>query len=147
MCSNLEEINYYSLAEDDYLFLKYNYEHNIIRNAMTSLSQNICERYLKHIINEYCDQSVTDVLRTHSLRKILNFIQKNIPDFDCNYAVIINADGYYFSTRYLSDDSFFVNERDVEACWEAVCETKKSVDKYINDHNTANTSLLDVFTD
>lgn len=63
-------VNYYTFAEDDYLFLKANIEERRVNNAMTSISQNICERYLKHLIEIYCVEiDCTSILKTHSLKK------------------------------------------------------------------------------
>lgn len=92
-----KEINYYTFAENDYLFLKANIEENRIGNAMTSISQNVCERYLKHIITIYCIESdCTPILKTHSLKKILRFMEETIKDFRIDKKKVILADGYYF---------------------------------------------------
>lgn len=74
-----KEVNYYTFAEEDYLFLKANMEEKRIGNAMTSIAQNVCERYLKHVISVFCmDIDCTAVLKTHSLRKILRFMEENL---------------------------------------------------------------------
>ena len=130
-----EQINYYTFAENDYLFLKANIEENRIYNAMTSISQNICERYLKYIIDIYCtEEDCTDILKTHSLKRIIRFLENNLKDFHIDKTKVILADGYYFSSRYPGDESFFVNEDDILICWDAVKETKQSVDKYLSEH-------------
>lgn len=130
-----KEINYYTFAEEDYLFLKANMEEKRIGNAMTSIAQNVCERYLEHIISVFCiETDSTAVLKTHSLRKILRFMEENLPDFKINKNKVILSDGYYFSSRYPGDESFFANEEDVAVCWEAVMETKQAVDRYMVSH-------------
>lgn len=130
-----KQVNYYSFAEDDYLFLKANINEKRVSNAMASLAQNICERYLKHIIEQYCTAiDCTDVLKTHSLKKILRFLEEQLPDFKIKKRIVVLADGYYFSARYPGDESFFANEEDIDICWEAVQETKKSVDIYLKSH-------------
>lgn len=127
-----KEINYYTFAENDYLFLKANIEENRIGNAMTSISQNVCERYLKHIISIYCIESdCTPILKTHSLKKILRFMEETLKDFRIDKKKVILADGYYFSSRSPGDESFFANKEDVDICWEAVLETKSAVDSYL----------------
>ena len=131
-----KKVNYYSFAEEDYLFLKANMEEKRISNAMASLAQNICERYLKHIIEQYCtSMDCTDALKAHSLKKILRFLSDNLPDFKIQKKTVVLADGYYFSARYPGDESFFVDYEDIITCWEAVQETKKSVDAYMASHN------------
>lgn len=106
-------INYYTFAENDYLFLKANMEEHRVSNAMTSIAQNVCERYLKYIVEKYCTEvDCTSILKTHSLKKILRFIEEQIPDFKIKKSVVVLADGYYFSARYPGDESFFANEKD-----------------------------------
>lgn len=130
-----KQVNYYSFAENDYLFLKANIDEKRVSNAMASLAQNICERYLKHIIEQYCTEiDCTDVLKTHSLKKILRFLEEQLPDFKIKKRIVVLADGYYFSARYPGDESFFANQEDIDICWEAVQETKKSVDVYLESH-------------
>lgn len=127
-----EPINYYSFAENDYNFLKKNIEENVVGNAMTSIAQNVCERYLKHLIDSYCkDKDCTSILRTHSLKKLLRFLEEELPDFTVDKTKVVLADGYYFSARYPGDEAFFANEDDVNACWTAVEETKRAVDAYL----------------
>lgn len=137
-------INYYTFAENDYTFLKANVEEKRISNAMTSIAQNICERYLKHLIETYCvEVDCTGVLKTHSLKRILRFLEENLTDFQISKEKVILADGYYFSARYPGDESFFANKEDVEICWKAVQETKRAVDTYLKDHLKTKTSILE----
>ena len=127
-----EEVNYYNFADNDYWFLKVNIERKQVSNAMTSIAQNICERYLKHVIDVDCkNRECTEILKTHSLKRILRFMEENLPEFRIDKEKVIPADGYYFSARYPGDDAFFVDEEDVQICWEAVEETKDAVDKYL----------------
>lgn len=49
-----KSLNYHDLAENDYEFLSYDYEHGRVGNILCSASQNICERYLKHVIDSEC---------------------------------------------------------------------------------------------
>lgn len=136
-------VNYYTFAEDDYQFLKANVEDKRISNAMTSIAQNICERYLKHLIEAYCVEiDCTTILKTHSLKKLLRFLEDNLPSFQINKEKVVLADGYYFSARYPGDESFFANEEDVRICWDAVIETKQSVDKYLQDNKKDPRSIL-----
>jgi HEPN domain-containing protein len=139
-----KNINYYTFAENDYLFLKANIDENRIGNAMTSIAQNICERYLKHLIELYCvELDCTNVLKTHSLKRIIRFLEDSLDGFEIDKGKVILADGYYFSARYPGDESFFVNEEDVQVCWEAVQETKRAVDTYLESHPKERRSILD----
>mgnify|MGYP000484169275 len=77
------------------------------------------------------DCDTTRILQTYSLRFLRRFIQEQIPEFEGNWKVILQADGYYFSTRYPGDGAFIVGKEDVEECWEAVEETREAVRKYL----------------
>lgn len=128
-------MNYFDYAENDYIFYRANYEEHRIGNAMCSSSQGICERYLKHLVDLYCtDEDTTSVLRTHSLRVLKKFISNKLEDFQCDWNVVLGADGFYFSTRYPGDESFFADEEDVEVCWKAVEEVRRSVMAYCDRH-------------
>lgn len=127
-----KEVTYYNFAEDDYWFLKANVEEKRVSNAMCASAQNICERYLKEVILDKANQlGDTDIMKTHSLKKIRKFIKTNIPDFQCDWTSVVLADGYYFSARYPGEDSYFVDETDVETCWIAVQEAKRATDCYL----------------
>ena len=132
--------NYYEFAENDYQMILFLVKNEQVRNGMCTMSQNICEKYLKHIIDKYIRQtdenfeSYTFYMRTHNLRSICRFIKENLSDFDFNTNKICQADGYYFSSRYPGRDSSFVDKDDVESCWEAVQYTKTIVDDYISNH-------------
>lgn len=48
-----KKLSYFDLAEEDYQFLLYDKKGGRVGNIMCSAAQNICERYLKHIIDTY----------------------------------------------------------------------------------------------
>ena len=127
-----KSLSYYDLAENDYQFLEYDRKMGRVGNIMCSASQNICERYLKHVIDTYIlDINTTSILQTHSLKALRRFLSQNLPDFKINWKIVLQADGYYFSTRYPGDSAFLVEAEDVDDCWEAVEETRSSVIRYI----------------
>lgn len=79
-----EATSYLDFAEDDYLFFKQAYESGNRRSALAALGQNICERYLKHVVSEYAEPEntveeaqKTNILRTHSLRKLMQYISND----------------------------------------------------------------------
>lgn len=125
-------LSYFDLAENDYQFLKYDRDAGRVGNIMCSSAQNICERYLKHVIDTYVqDSDVTKVLQTHSLRVLRRFIREHLPEFQIRWNTVLQADGYYFSTRYPGSEAFLVDREDVDECWEAVEETRDAVIRYI----------------
>lgn len=122
-------VTYFDMAENDYNFLKDDYERGKVGNVMCYASQSICEGYLKHIIDKYYigDENTTDVLRTHSIKILKKFVSTNISNFICDWPKVLCVDGYYFSARYPGADSFIVDEDDVQEAWGAVEELRKSV--------------------
>ena len=124
-------LSYFDLAENDYQFLRHDRDAGRVGNIMCSAAQNICERYLKHIIDVYVqDTDTTKVLQTHSLRVLRRFIREVLPDFQIRWNTVLQADGYYFSTRYPGNEAFIVDKEDVDECWEAVEETRSAVIRY-----------------
>ena len=130
-------VDYYNFADNDYQYLKDSIQAGFVSNAMCGNAQHICERFLKSIIEPFAiNLNDTDVIKTHNLKKLRRFIDKNISDFKCDWSIVLQADGYYYSARYPGDDSFFVDKDDVLTCWEAVKETKEAVDNYRANHKT-----------
>lgn len=132
-----KDLDYYYYAEDDYLYLKDSLDANILRNSMASIAQNTCERYLKHVISLYCGNRKTSIMRSHSLRALSKYLSEFLPDFSADWSLIRKADGYYYNTRYPGDDSFRVDKQDILDCWDAVCETKRAVDQYLEEYPVA----------
>lgn len=123
------ENNYYGFAENDYQFFKGAYETGLKGAALAALGQSICERYLKHLIDEYANPEnevessmKQTALRTHNLKKLQRYIQNDmgisIPEDVQDQ--LDRIDGFYFTTRYPGDDSFVPTERDIDNTWAAV---------------------------
>lgn len=128
--------SYIDFAENDYLFFRQAYDHGYKGGPLASLGQNICERYLKHVVSEYANpETISEihekesVLRTHSLSRLMKYISNEmkieIPEeVECNMDII---DGYYFTTRYPGEDSFIPSERDIDKTNRAVETTRDFV--------------------
>lgn len=129
-------LTYFDMAENDYRYLEYDYRHHRVGNVFCYVSQNICERYLKHIIDVYVpDMDTSTALRTHSLRSLRNFMSRHIPDFQADWNRVLLADGFYFSTRYPGNDAFLAGETDVRDAWDAVLATREAVLAYCRTHS------------
>lgn len=120
---------YLDFAEDDYQFFRNAIERGVMGGTLASIGQNICERYLKHIISEYADPE-TDmeeaekqiVLRTHNLQRLMKYIQEDM-DIEIPEETEIKLErinGFYFSTRYPGDNCFIASDRDVKKAAAAV---------------------------
>lgn len=124
---------YFDFAENDYQFFRRAYDSNNKGTALAALGQNICERYLKHIVSNYSqpetDREIRDkenILRTHSLNKLMDYISRKmgieIPEtVEVNMNII---DGFYFTTRYPGDESYIPSERDIDKANRAVESTR-----------------------
>lgn len=137
MVSRLE--NYFDFAENDYQFFMAAYKNHIVANQMGAIAQGICEKYLKHVITEYCAPQSSEqlhdkntILRTHSLAKLIKYVQKNLDDFEVDRKAVQMIDGYYFSTRYPGEESISIDAEDIEFCKMAIESCRESVLKYIN---------------
>ena len=97
---------------------------------MIKLSLSVKSQFLKTI---FFLPALTTI-NTYSFSFFLKFITSQIPEFDCNWRVVLNVDGYYFSARYPGEESFIVDKDDVDECWEAVEETRRAVVDFIDTH-------------
>ncbi|MCC8061540.1 MAG: HEPN domain-containing protein [Clostridiales bacterium] len=131
---------YYEFAEADYNFLRDAYEQGIFSNSCGAIAQNVCERYMKHVIQEYCTPETEtewhdkeSILRTHSLKRLIRYIEDNFSFvFDRSAKTEIQViDGYYFSTRYPGDDSVELTQEDIGQCMEAMRLCRGQVDQII----------------
>ncbi len=135
----MELRSYYDFALDDYNFLKDLERSGIMANSIGSIAQNTCERFLKHLINEYIPithdnrQEVTDILTTHNLNRLVNFwnhfSEHTIPISVSNQLRKIN--GYYFSTKYPGDDCQTLTKENIMTCFRVVELCKQTVDGII----------------
>lgn len=120
---------HYDFAENDYQFFKRAYDAGNYGNSMGAMAQNICEKYLKHLVEEYFPsdskekfQEKQQALRTHNLSRLLNFLEKNMgmciaEEVQDKLQLI---DGYYFSTRYPGDNAVELTQRNIRQCMEAI---------------------------
>ena len=140
----MELKTYYDFALDDYKFLCELRKTGIQANSIGAIAQNTCERFLKHLINEFVPVTeenrnyITDILTTHNLNRLVyfwnQFSENKIPDDVSIQLKKIN--GFYFSTKYPGDDSQTLTEENLATCYEAVELCKQAVDEiYRNERN------------
>lgn len=133
-------VSYYDFAENDYAYFMASMKHGLISNAMGSIAQGICEKYMKHVIAVcYEPDSVkanaekTEILRTHSLNRLMKFLKKNLditftPDTIAEMRMI---DGFYFSTRYPGEESLEIDEEDLAHCQSAITGCRDEVSAFL----------------
>lgn len=133
------KLDYYAMAENDYQFLKDDYDRGRFGNVMCYCAQDICERYLKHVIDVYVlDVNTTDVLKTHSIRNLKRFLMENLPDFVVVWDDVLPVNGYYYDARYPGVDAIITNRQDTEECWLAVTTVRDAVNEYLAKHPRQN---------
>ena len=138
-----KSLSYYDLAENNYQFLLFDYENGRVGNILCSSAQNICERYLKYLIDTECkDIDASVVLHSHSLKVLRKFIKEHISDFECDWHIVMQADGYYFTTEYPGYDAFLVTKDDIDECWEAVRYTRELIQQRYSLNTDGNNSLI-----
>ena len=132
---------YYDFAENDYLFYMDAYKNDLLGNQMGAMAQQICEKYLKHIVNEYIhtnslieEELKQSMLKTHNLIKLEKYISQLIPDIKLDRSALNAVNGLYFTTRYPGDESFLVERGDIDEYTECVEEVKKCVESFIFKH-------------
>ena len=85
-----KKLNYYAFAENDYQFLVKDWKEGRVGNLMCSAAQDICEEYLKHVIDTYVtDVDTIHILQTHSLKALRRFMQEHIPEFKGAWKTIL----------------------------------------------------------
>jgi hypothetical protein len=118
------QLSYFDYAEADFQVLEEACQSDIRGNLWAGVSQNICERYFKHLIDQYvgADDEAglhrkIDILHTHSLTRLLNYLVTELPGFSIgmedNY-LFRSIDGFYFSTRYPGEDHFLASSQDID---------------------------------
>lgn len=117
-------MTYMDFADDDKKAFDTLYKTGTIANVMAAMAQNACEKYLKHIIetdykekDEPKTENYIKTMRSHSLIKLLQYIDQNIMEIPDNITDnILKAEGYYFTTRYPGEDSISVTQKEINRC-------------------------------
>ena len=135
----MELRTYYDFANDDYKFIKATLEAGITANSIGAITQNTCERFLKHLINQYIPvtnknrKELTDILSTHNLNRLVNYWnnKSKLPIDAQTASALKEVNGFYFSTKYPGDDSLTLNKEDYKICMDAIEKCKQCVDEII----------------
>lgn len=146
------ELTYYDFAVNDLQYLVASYEHGIYGNAMGANAQNICERFLKHIVDMYYEPTndseenrKTTVLHTHNLQLLLRFIKNtmNIAFDEETEIKMERINGYYFTSRYPGDDSFLLDRNDIEKAVQAAIACGNETERIIEELEEERHNILE----
>lgn len=126
--------SYYDIANNEYSYLLKTYEAADLDyfNPIVVQCQQIIEKLLKHIIQNYClNKDYSEILRSHKLLTLYNTILSNFPDFILDLPELREIGDFYFDVRYPSVDYTEVTK---EVAYNVVRNTstiKNEVDKLI----------------
>ena len=133
--------NYYEIAENDYLWMqatmKHHKEGDVIYNSSCAHAQNTVEKFLKHIrsllpfLDDDDSAERASLLRSHNVKRLCSYLRKS--SVNLNYESFEYIDGYYFETRCPGDESYFVEEYDLQRCWRALQNCKREVDAWLKE--------------
>lgn len=121
--------SYLDFAENDYSFFRATYDAGIKGSALASIGQEICEKYLKHIVLEYANPEIPEeeyekekILETCSLTDLMKYISETmgikIPEE--TKSAITAIDGFSFLTRYPGKDSFHPTAKHIDQASAAI---------------------------
>ncbi len=127
--------NYYSIAKNDLEYIEEVALKSKYYNQTTVQCQQAGEKFLKYIVETYCldaeKEIVIECLKTHNIRKLIRFIEEQLPDFSINSKQAYLLQGYYYETRYPGDSFFTATKEDVEICYQAVKIIEQAVQTYM----------------
>lgn len=131
---------YFDFAENDFEYFSFAYKNGLVANRMGAEAQEICEKYLKHLVTLSGDVSSNEeafarekVLKTHSLNRLLKYLKETAGirfSKEAERAMQI-IDGFYFSTRYPGSDSVEIDKENVDNCYEAVTKCREETIKFM----------------
>ncbi|MDO5145632.1 MAG: HEPN domain-containing protein [Eubacteriales bacterium] len=133
---------YKDFADNSYQYFMFAYNNNQLFNEMGAMAQNICERYLKHIISEFAEPETDKeamekerALRTHNLRSLIHYLCKTMGLSMPRSLIqaLHSVNGFYFSTRYPGEDSITLDSEDMDDCADALKQCKAYVEELIEE--------------
>lgn len=138
-----KKLDYFDFAEADYNSLMKCKEFGLTGNMVCSQAQKTCERYLKFILEKFSNDEVdTDTMRAHALRKLRNKLSILVPDFTCDWSIVLKADGFYFTVSYPGDSAIMATDEDSEECFEAMIQCRKDVIAYVEKKAIENNNVV-----
>lgn len=120
---------YFDFAENEYHYFAASCKRNDVANIMGAIAQGICEKYMKHLIDQFYHPTDAEALKSreivlhdHNLTRILRYIKENMGvKFDYDAVQKMRAiNGYYLSARYPGDFTPDLTSKDIQDCLDAV---------------------------
>lgn len=142
---------YKDFAENDYQYYTDSVKAGFVANMMGAIAQGICEKYMKHLIDEYYEpqneiqqNKLDQIMITHSLPKLMKFLRDEMDiEFSRSTRTKMNViNGFYFSARYPGDNSIILDSDDISDCTAAVeaCRSEFKQIEYDIEHPNVKTN-------
>lgn len=124
--------SYYLLAKNDYLFLQSAKKSKLYNNIAVQ-SQQIVEKYLKHLVYTFCIDNPESLraLKSHSLVKLNSILLESGIDLGISRGDLAILKDYYYDAKYPGDNFIMVSKVDAEHALDVVEEVKEKVEKYL----------------
>lgn len=124
--------SYYHLAKNDYLFLQ-SARHSKLYNNIAVQSQQIVEKYLKHLVYTFCIEHKESLraLKSHSLVKLNSILLESGIDLELQKGDLAILKDYYYDAKYPGDNFIVVTKEDSDHALYVVEEVKNKVEDYL----------------
>lgn len=124
---------YLDYAENDYKFIKLAMESGESFNAICYLAQDICKKYLRHVIelNNFPEHILNGV-KDNSVKVMHKFLKNSVPEFKANF--IATTMLHEFSSKNVQQpglNSYMASKEDINMCMFAIEETRKATLDYV----------------
>lgn len=121
--------SYLGIARNDMEYLSGGIEyHRRYGNNFTPQCQQICEKYLKSVVEVSC--SDVRLLRTRDLENLWRALQDVGINIDGNPCELAWLKEQYFKARYSGDDYIIVTEADIDLAFGITTRLSKSVEAW-----------------
>lgn len=141
--------SYYDVALNDLSYLEFNMqeiEHMPEFNNIVMHEQQVCEKFLKHLVRIYVyDSDVEKVLKSHKLNTLVSRVERSIGvSLKVNQDMLRFLSDFYFDGRYPGVDFIVADRKDAEEGYRTVKQVKEQVD-YVLKHYKPETREMELF--
>lgn len=110
----MSNLTYKDFGVDELTYLSRAYNAGLSYNAMVGQAQRSVECLLKHIIESRMFANTAEVMHSHNLRSIYEYIERMGIDLNTIRSDVMMLNNYYTHTRYPGRDAFMASEIDIK---------------------------------
>lgn len=111
MANNL---TYKDFALDELTYMSRAFGSGLSYNAMVAQAQRSVECLLKHVISTRMFDNTSEVMRSHNLRTIYEYIERMGIDLSQIRTEVMLLNNYYTHTRYPGREAFMADATDIK---------------------------------